>query len=62
MFDEEDPRPAPKRLTPPVMEAWGVAELRLYIDELKAEIARAESEIARKQGHKSAAEAFFKFG
>ncbi len=62
MFDEEETRPAPKRLTPPPFDSWGVAELNLYIGELRAEISRAEAEIARKQGHRSAADAFFKPG
>ena len=60
MFDDEEPRPAPKRLVPPVLDAWGVAELRLYIEELRGEILRAEAEIALKQGHRSAADAFFR--
>jgi uncharacterized small protein (DUF1192 family) len=34
--------------------------LRDYIDELKTEIARVESDIARKHSHRSAADAFFK--
>ncbi len=62
MFDEEEARPRPKRLTPPALDSWGVSELNLYIDELRNEIARAEAEIRRKQGHRSAADAFFKLG
>jgi len=41
-------------------QAFGIAELRDYIDELKAEIARVEADIDRKQGHRSAADAFFR--
>ena len=62
MFDEEETRPAPKRLAAPAFDSWGVAELNLYIDELRAEIGRAEAEIARKRGHRNAAAAFFKNG
>ena len=58
--DETLPRPRPARLTPPVMDLWGVDELRAYIDELRAEITRVEGEIARKSSHRSAAEAFFR--
>jgi uncharacterized small protein (DUF1192 family) len=62
MRDEDDtlPRPRPARLTPPVLDLWGVAELEAYIGELRAEIARAEAEIARKSSHRAAADAFFK--
>jgi uncharacterized small protein (DUF1192 family) len=59
---DEDEGPVRKRarFEKPVLDTWGVAELREYIDELKAEIARAEADIDRKQGHRSAADAFFK--
>ncbi len=38
----------------------GIEELRSYIDELRAEIARVETDIGRKSSHRSAADAFFK--
>ena len=60
MFDEDVP-PRPKhRLTPLVLDTLGVEELRDYIAELRAEIARVEADIAKKHGHRSHAEAFFK--
>ena len=62
MFDDDEPRPTPKRLAPPVLDTWGVAELDTYIAELRAEISRAEAEIARKQSHRGAADAFFNLG
>jgi uncharacterized small protein (DUF1192 family) len=34
--------------------------MRAYIAELQAEIARVEADIARKQSHRSAADAFFR--
>lgn len=40
----------------------GVAELTAYIEGLKAEITRAEAEIAKRESHKSGAEAFFRKG
>ena len=58
--DDENPRPKPRRLTPPPLDLLGVAELREYIDELRAEIARVEGDINRKQSHRSAADAFFR--
>ena len=61
MMDEEDaPIRKPARLQKLVLDTLGIAELREYIDELKAEIARVEADIDRKQGHRSAADAFFK--
>ena len=37
-----------------------VEELGEYIGELRAEIARVEADIGRKQSHRSAADAFFR--
>jgi uncharacterized small protein (DUF1192 family) len=59
--DDEEPRPKPKLVTPP-LDRLGVEELEAYIGELRAEIARAEGEIARKRSHRSAADSFFKSG
>ncbi|MGH7044330.1 MAG: DUF1192 domain-containing protein [Acetobacteraceae bacterium] len=61
MVDDEDDLPRPRRrLAPLVLDSLGIEELRRYIGELQEEIARAEAEIARKQGHRSAAEGFFR--
>ncbi|MBS0643731.1 MAG: DUF1192 domain-containing protein [Proteobacteria bacterium] len=49
-----------RRLEPPVLDSLSVEELRDYIQELHNEIARVEADIARKQSHRSAADAFFK--
>lgn len=57
--DDEPAKPRP-RLTPLLLEPLGVEELRGYISELRAEIARAEAAIARKQDHRSAADSFFR--
>ncbi len=62
MFDDDEPKPKPRRLTALPLDPLGVAELESYIDELRAEIVRAEAEIGRKRGHRSAADAFFKLG
>lgn len=59
MEEAEGPRPV-NRFTPPVIDRWGVEELRAYIGELRAEIARAEAEIGKRDAHKAAADAFFK--
>jgi uncharacterized small protein (DUF1192 family) len=59
-MDEEDllplRQPKPKRDLAPL----GVAELESYVAELKAEIARAEGEIALKRKHRGGAESVFK--
>jgi uncharacterized small protein (DUF1192 family) len=57
-WDDLEPRkakPLPKNL-----DNLGVVELREYIGELEAEIARAQSFIDKKQAHKAGAEEFFK--
>ncbi|HUA78001.1 MAG TPA: DUF1192 domain-containing protein [Acetobacteraceae bacterium] len=58
--DDESPKKPPARLTPPLLDPMGLAELSAYRDELRAEIARVEAEMTRKQGHRSAADAFFR--
>jgi uncharacterized small protein (DUF1192 family) len=61
MAQEEDAPPLKRRrLEPLLLDSLGIAELRLYIDELKTEIARVEADINRKNSHRSAADAFFK--
>jgi uncharacterized small protein (DUF1192 family) len=60
MINDEEPAPRPARLVPPVLDSWGVAELESYIAELQNEIERAHTAIARKQDHRSAADAFFR--
>ena len=59
---EEDEGPVHKRtrLEKLLLETLGIEELRDYIEELKTEIARVEADIERKQGHRSAADAFFR--
>jgi uncharacterized small protein (DUF1192 family) len=59
MEEPEGPRPG-NRFAPPVIERWGVEELRAYIADLHEEIARAEREIAKRDASKAAADLFFK--
>lgn len=56
----EDEAPRPRQLARPSLDALGVAELETYIAGLHREIARAEQEITRKQGHRAAADDVFK--
>lgn len=58
--DEDAPVRKRVRLEKLVLDPLGVEELRDYIAELREEIARVEADIDRKQGHRSAAEAFFR--
>jgi uncharacterized small protein (DUF1192 family) len=58
--DEDAPVRKRHRLEKLVLDTLGIEELRDYIDELKEEIARVEADIGRKQGHRSAADAFFR--
>jgi len=60
MDEEEGPVRKRSRLEKLVLDSMGVEELRDYIVELRAEIARVEEDIGRKQGHRSAADAFFR--
>jgi uncharacterized small protein (DUF1192 family) len=61
MVDEEDgPVRKRVRLEKLVLDTLGIEELRDYIAELREEIARVEADIGQKQGHRSAADAFFK--
>jgi len=59
MIEEEPPRRA-TGFVPPVLDGWDVDELKGYIGRLRAEIARAEAAIAKKEAHRGAADAFFK--
>ncbi len=62
MQDEDVVLPRRRRLEPLPLAALGFDELRAYIEELRAEILRVESDIAGKAGHRQAAEAFFRTG
>lgn len=59
MFDDDlDPRKPKKVLKP--LDNYSIEELKEYIENLKAEILRAEQEIVKKEKHKNAADKFFK--
>jgi uncharacterized small protein (DUF1192 family) len=45
-----------------LFDGWDVAQLREYIEALKAEITRAEEAIGARDAQRLAAEAFFKKG
>jgi uncharacterized small protein (DUF1192 family) len=57
-IDDLEPRKQPSK--PKDLTVYSVADLRAYIELLKAEILRAEAVIKQKDAHKDAASAFFK--
>jgi uncharacterized small protein (DUF1192 family) len=59
MFDE-DLEPRNKKPQPKDLSRLGVAELEEYIATLRAEISRAEGEIAARKKQRSGAESIFK--
>jgi len=61
MLDDEEVRPAKKRrLDPLLFDPLSVADVQDYISELRAEIARAEAAILKKEGARGHADSFFK--
>jgi len=61
MIEDEEVRPGRKhRLEVLPLDPLSVADLRSYISELQAEIARAEAAIKKKDGAKGFADSFFK--
>jgi uncharacterized small protein (DUF1192 family) len=61
-MEEEDlrPRPSPMAALKRDLRTLGIAELEGWIGELRAEIARAEQEIAKRRDVRGAAEALFR--
>ena len=59
LIEEELPTPKARLITPP-LEPLGVSELEAYVAELQHETMRAQHEIARKQGHRDAADSIFR--
>ena len=60
MFRDDDLDPRTKKPKLRNLDALSVEELHDYIEELKAEIVRVESEITKKQKHMNAASSLFK--
>ena len=59
-MDEDDLEPKTRKsFEPRVFDTLSIEELTAYIEELKAEIARAEAAIQAKQGFRDTAEGVF---
>jgi uncharacterized small protein (DUF1192 family) len=58
--EDDDLEPRTKKPQPKNLDPMSVEDLRDYIGELKAEIARVEEKIKAKQAHAAAAQTFFK--
>lgn len=56
--DDLDPKTKKKALKP--LEKLSIDELMGYIDDMKSEIERVETEIARKKAHRDAVSGLFK--
>jgi len=59
IFDDETEPKAKKRALKP-LDNFSINELDAYIDDLRAEIARAEAEKNKKENHMTAVDALFK--
>ncbi|MDA0656447.1 MAG: DUF1192 domain-containing protein [Proteobacteria bacterium] len=57
-IDDLEPQTAPRK--PKDLEVMSIEALREYVASLKAEIERAEAQIAAKESHRSAADGIFK--
>ena len=60
MEDDENLPRRRKVLERPRFDGWDVGQLHDYIEELRAEIARAEAAIAAGQAQRAAADALFR--
>jgi uncharacterized small protein (DUF1192 family) len=60
MLTDDDFDPRTKKMKARPLDMLSVDQLREYIADLKAEIARAEADIARKESSRHAADSFFK--
>jgi uncharacterized small protein (DUF1192 family) len=58
--EDDDLEPRAKKPQPKNLDPMSIEDLRDYIGELKAEIARVEEKIKAKQAHAAAAQMFFK--
>lgn len=60
MFTDDDLDPKHKRLKPRNLDNLSIDDLKTYINDMKAEIARVEADILKKEAHKNAISGLFK--
>lgn len=60
MFEEEPPKKKPESEFPRKLDTLSIRDLEEYIEDLKAEITRVETDIVRKKASQEAAASFFK--
>jgi len=58
LFEDLEPQKTPGK--PKVLDSMSIDELRTYIGDLQAEIARVEKAIAAKEAHRAAVSGLFK--
>ena len=62
MISDEDTDPKTRRARPRPLDNMSVPDLKEYLEQLKAEQARVEAEIQKKEKYKSAMDSLFKGG
>jgi uncharacterized small protein (DUF1192 family) len=62
MVSDEDTDPKTRRARPRPLDNMSVPDLKEYLEQLKAEQARVEAEIQKKEKYKSAMDSLFKGG
>ncbi len=59
-MDTDDLEPVKKKPAPKDLSRMSIGDLKEYIADLQAEIARAEAAITKKEGARKGADSFFK--
>jgi uncharacterized small protein (DUF1192 family) len=59
MITDDDTDPLTRKAKPRDLSRFSVPELQTYVTDLKAEIARAEADMAKKESRLAAADALF---
>jgi len=62
MISDEDTDPKTRRARPRPLDNMSVPDLKEYLEQLRAEQARVEAEIQKKEKYKSAMDSLFKGG
>lgn len=60
MIFDDDTEPKTKKKTLKPLDGYSIDELAAYVADLRTEITRAETEMAKKKNHMAAVDALFK--